>query len=599
MAAAASTAAGINWDLSDLYAGVDDPALAADAEAGLRDAERFGATYRGKIDVPGGPEASFLLRAVQELEGLYERLNKPAIFASLLHAGKTDDPRHGALVARTREQRTAANQHLVFFDLEWIRVEDAAAAKLIADPILERYRHWLEEKRVWKKHYLSEPEEKILQQKAMTGQAAFVRLFEETVSALTFPFEHGTTKESASLQKMIARLEEPDRSVRQAAARGLTQGLKQNARLLTYIFNTLLLEHRIDFTMRHFPDPMASRNLENEIKPEVVSALLDATERYHPTVSRYYALKRRLLNLDHLYDYDRYAPVALEMPSCDWATAREMVQASYDAFSPVAGDIVRQFFEKRWIDADPRQGKRPGAFSAGTVPSVHPYILVNWLDRLRDVSTLAHELGHGVHQYLSRRVGYLQAGTPLTTAETASVFGEMLTFEQLLTRFPEPKVKLALLCRTIEDAFATVFRQVVLTRFEQKAHAARHEQGELTPEKLNALWLEVNQPMFGDAVTLTEDYGWWWLYIGHFVHSPFYCYAYAFGELLVLALVQKYRQEGAAFVPRYLEMLSAGGSAAPHDLLARMGVNVNDPGFWELGLKLLDGMVTEAEQLAG
>jgi oligoendopeptidase F len=315
-------------------------------------------------------------------------------------------------------------------------------------------------------------------------------------------------------------------------------------------------------------------------------------------VQRYYRLKGKLLGIDQLEDYDRYAPLFADLPACDWPTAQAIVEESYDAFSPEAGAIVREFFDKNWIDADPRPGKRSGAFSAGGVPSGHPYILVNWMDRVRDVSTLAHELGHGVHQYLSRGVGYLQCDTPLTTAETASVFGEMLMFDRLLKRYPEPKVKLALLCRTIEDAFSTVFRQVVLTRFEQRLHAARHEQGEQTPERLNAIWLEVNRPMFGDSVTLTDDYGWWWLYIGHFIRSPFYCYAYAFGELLVLALVKKYQEEGPAFVPRYLELLASGGSDAPHILLAKLGVDVTDPGFWSLGLKLLDDMVVEAETLA-
>ncbi len=596
---AASTAAGVAWNLEDLYAGVDDPTLPRDLEANLREAEAFGQKYRGTLHVPGGPAAVFLLAAIRDLEALCERLAKPVLFASLLHSAKTDDPRHGALLARTREAATAANQHLIFFDLEWIEVSDADADRLIADPILAHYRHWLAEKRLWKKHYRSEPEEKILQQKAMTGRSAFVRLYEESLTAITFAYEHGDTRESASLQRLLARLEDPDRSVREAAAAALTAGLKDNARLLTYVFNTLVLDHRTDCDLRGFDDSMGPRNLENEIRPEVVTALLGATERYHPTVRRYYALKRRLLGLEQLFDHDRYAPVALEMPACDWPTARAIVQESYDAFSPQAGAIVREFFDRNWIDADPRQGKRSGAFSAGGVPSGHPYILLNWMDRLRDVSTLAHELGHGVHQYLSRGVGYFQAGTPLTTAETASVFGEMLTFDRLLKRYPEPKVKLALLCRTIEDAFSTVFRQVVLTRFEQRLHAARHEQGEQTPERLNAIWLEVNRPMFGDSVTLTDNYGWWWLYIGHFIRSPFYCYAYAFGELLVLALVQKYRQEGESFVPRYLDLLSAGGSAAPHELLAKLDIDVNDPGFWELGLKLLDGMVSEAEQLAG
>jgi oligoendopeptidase F len=325
---------------------------------------------------------------------------------------------------------------------------------------------------------------------------------------------------------------------------------------------------------------------------------MTAAERYHGTVQRYYRLKAQLLKLDQLYDYDRYAPLFSDMPACDWPTARDIVWESYEAFSPRAGAIIREFFDKNWIDAELRDGKRGGAFSSSTVPSVHPYILMNFTDKLRDVMTLAHELGHGLHQYLSRQVGYLQCDTPLTTAEMASVFGEMLTFQRLHEVFPEPRIRLALLCSKIEDGFATAFRQIVLTRFEQTLHQARRERGELTTEQINELWMAANRPMHGDAVMLTEDYGWWWMYIGHFIHSPFYCYSYAYGELLVLALVQKYKQEGPAFVPRYLGLLSAGGSEAPHVLLARLGVDVTDPGFWELGLRLLGDMVTEAERLA-
>jgi oligoendopeptidase F len=325
---------------------------------------------------------------------------------------------------------------------------------------------------------------------------------------------------------------------------------------------------------------------------------MTAAERHHGTVQRYYRLKGRLLGVEPLFDYDRYAPLFADQPACDWPRARQTVQESYEAFSPRAGAIIHEFFAKSWIDAELRPGKRGGAFSSSAVPSVHPYILLNYTDKLRDVMTLAHELGHGLHQYLSRSVGYLQSDTPLTTAEMASVFGEMLTFHRLLEMFPEPRIRLAMLCSKIEDGFATVFRQVVLTRFEQLLHQARREKGEQTTEQINELWLAANRPMHGDVVQLSEGYGWWWMYIGHFIHVPFYCYAYAFGELLVLALVQKYKQEGAAFVPKYLELLAAGGSEAPHVLLARLGVDVTDPNFWELGLKLLGDMVTEAEALA-
>jgi oligoendopeptidase F len=594
-----SSAADVSWDLTDLYAGVDDPAINRDLATALERARAFESTYRGRINPSGGPTADVLLSAVRELEGLYEQMDRPIIYASLVHAAKTDDPRHGALLARTREQRTVINKHLIFFDLEWVHVEDEAARRLLDDPRLATYRHYLKQKRAWRPHYLSEPEEKILEEKSVTGRSAFVRLFDETVATLRSPFEHAGRSESLSLEQILARLQDADRAVRQAAAAGLTRGLQGHARLLTYIMNTLVLDHRSDCNLRHFDNPMGPRNLDNEISPTVVDALMTAAERHHGTVQRYYRLKGRLLGLETLYDYDRYAPLFSDMPSCDWPTARSIVQESYETFSPRAGTVIRQFFDKRWIDAELRDGKRGGAFSSSTVPSVHPYILMNFTDRVRDVMTLAHELGHGLHQYLSRDVGYLQCGTPLTTAEMASVFGEMLTFQRLQQRFTEPRQRLAMLCKKIEDSFATVFRQVVLTRFEQALHKARKEQGELTTETINELWVAANRPMHGDVVQLTEGYAWWWMYIGHFVHTPFYCYAYAFGELLVLALVQKYKQEGAAFVPRYLDLLSAGGSDAPHVLLGRLGVDVNDPAFWSLGLRLLDDMVSEVEELAG
>jgi oligoendopeptidase F len=589
----------VAWNLEDLYEGLDDPALERDLGEAMRRARTFESDYRGKIDVPGGPDAQRLLRALEDLEGLSEQMDRPVIYASLVHAASTKDPRHGALLARTREQRTAINKHLIFFDLEWIKVDEVAVRALLADDQLRRYRHYLDHKRAWRPHYLSEPEEKVLEEKSVTGRAAFVRLFDETVSAMRFPFTLRGQTEMLSQQEILAKLYDPDRAVRAAAAEGLTKGLQDNARLLTFILNTLVLDHRSDCTLRHFDSPMGPRNLANEISDAVVDALMSAAEGYHGTVQRYYRLKGKLLGLDQLYDYDRYAPLFSDLPECDWPTARRIVEESYQAFSPQAGEVIGQFFARDWIDAELRDGKRGGAFSSSTVPSVHPYILMNFTDKLRDVMTLAHELGHGLHQYLARPVGYLQCDTPLTTAETASVFGEMLTFQRLQTIYPNPRIRLALLCSKIEDGFATVFRQVVLTRFEQKVHKARHEQGELSTDAINGLWLEANAPMHGEVVRLTDGYGWWWSYIGHFVHVPFYCYAYAFGELLVLALVQKYKQEGPAFVPRYLGLLAAGGSEAPHVLLARLGVDVTDPGFWELGLRLLDGMVSEAESLAG
>jgi oligoendopeptidase F len=596
-----SSADGVAWDLSDLYRSLDDTALDRDLDTALQRARAFETTYRGKI---AAPTVDVLAAAMQELEGLYEQMDRPSVYASLVHASKTDTPAHGALLSRTREKRTEISKHLIFFDLEWVQVADADAARLLAAPKLARWRHYLDQKRAWKPHYLSEPEEKVLDEKAVTGRAAFVRLFDETVSAIRCPFSPPREGEAPaeplriSVQEMLAKLYDPDRAVRKAGAEGLTKALKENARLLTYIFNTLVLDHRSDCNLRHFDSVMGPRHLANEISDAVVNALMTAAERHHGDFQRYYRLKGRLLGLDQLYDYDRYAQLPSDLPKCDWAKAREIVEGSYAAFHPKAGAVIRDFFVRHWIDAELRDGKRGGAFSSSAVPSAHPYILMNYTDKMRDVMTLAHELGHGLHQYLSRGVGYLQCDTPLTTAETASVFGEMLTFQRLKELYPEPRIRLALLCGKIEDAFATVFRQVVLTRFEQTLHAARNDKGELTTEQINELWLAANRPMHGDVVTLTDGYGWWWLYIGHFIHVPFYCYAYAFGELLVLALFQKYRQEGSAFVPKYLALLSSGGSDAPHVLLAKLGVDVTDPNFWALGLRLLGDMVSEAETLA-
>jgi oligoendopeptidase F len=596
MSQTTNSAAGVTWDLGDLYQNVDDAAIEKDLASSLKRAKAFEKKYRGKIKSLKPTQAKTLLAAVAELENLAELMDRSVIYAHLVHAGKTDDAKHGALLASTQEQRTLINKHLIFFDLEWVQLAQASAKKLIADKNLKKYRHYLEQKRVYKPYYLSEPEEKLLDAKALTGRSAFGRLFEETTAGLRCTFTLNGTSTEMSVQEILAKLYDADRSVRKAAADGLSRGLESQNRLLTFIFNTIVFDHRADCDLRKYPSVMAPRNLANEINGKVVDALMTATERHYPLVQRYYRLKSKLLGLDKLYDYDRYAPISGEMPKCDWPTARSIVQESYDAFSPNAGTIVRDFFDKRWIDAELRQGKRGGAFSASAVPSVHPYILLNFTERLRDVMTLAHELGHGVHQYLSRGQGYLQCDTPLTTAEMASVFGEMLTFRRLLERYPEQR--LAMLCGKIEDAFATVFRQVVLTRFEQSLHAAREKDGELSGDAINALWMQANQAMFGDVVEFTPGYATWWSYIGHFIRSPFYCYAYSFGELLVLALYQKYKEEGDAFVPKYLALLASGGSDAPHKLLAKLDVDVNDPKFWELGLKLLGDMVAEAETLA-
>lgn len=591
-----SSATGIAWDLKDLYLSPDDPALEHDLRAALERAKAFEQKYRGRLRQGIDPKS--LYEALTELESIAEQMDKPVIYAQLLHASDTQNPKHGALLQSALERHTQIKQHLLFFDLEWMDLPDETAQKLINAPEVARYRHYLEKARLFRPHKLSEPEEKILELKANTGTRAFQRLFSELVSGLTVQIGRGKTAQKLTLDQALTKLHEPDRTVRKNAAKAITQTLRSNARVLTYIFNTLVLDHKITDELRKFPTPMSSRHLSNEIEPATVDALMTACENAYGIVQDYYRLKRRLLRLRTLYDYDRYAPIFDELPRCEWPEGRRIVLDAYRAFSPTVAQIVQEFFDKNWIDAEIRFGKTGGAFSASTVPSVHPYILLNYTDKLRDVMTLAHELGHGVHQYLSRKVGYLQADTPLTMAETASTFGEILTFRKLLESSSDSKVKLALLCSKIEDSFATIFRQIVLTRFEQRLHEARRAQGELTPEHIGELWFEANQQMFGDSVKLTDDYRWWWLYIGHFIYSPFYCYAYAFGELLVFALYQKYLREGEAFVPKYLDLLSAGGSDSPQKLLAPLGINTGDPNFWNTGLEFLRALVREANELA-
>ncbi len=593
----AATAQGVTWDLGDLYADPEDPRLAADFDAAEAAAADFEARYRGRLR-DGDLDASALAAAVAEMEAISERLLRILSFAHLLFAADTATPSHGAFLVSSQERLTAIQRHLLFFDLEWAALDEARATALLADPALARYRHHLARARRYAPYRLSEPEELILEEKANTGARAFMRLFDESLAAMRFPVQQdGTTKE-LSEEEVLALLHDPERATRRAAAAGLTAGLKEHQRLLTFITNTLVQDHAVDCRLHRYPDVMTPRHLANETTGEAVEALLAACEEGLPMVARYYRLKRRLLGLEELYDYDRYAPLPAAAATFTWEEAREMVLAAYRRFSPRMAEIASLFFERRWIDAETRPGKRGGAFSASTVPSVHPYVLLNFQGRPRDVQTLAHELGHGVHQYLARDRGLFAADTPLTTAETASVFGEMLSFQALKERLTEPAERLALVCGKIEDSFATVFRQAIMSRFEQSLHRARAEEGELTAERIGELWMAANRTMFGDALTLTEDYACWWSYIPHFIHTPFYTYAYSFGELLVLALYERYREVGDAFVPAYLSMLAAGGSDAPENLLAPLGVEITAPDFWHGGLAVLERLVAEAESLA-
>jgi oligoendopeptidase F len=588
---------GIRWDLSDLYLGLDDPQIKKDIETALSRAREFEIEYRGKIN-SDGISSSMLLRALEELESISEKIGELLSYAYLEFAADTSNPKNGAFLQSVQEKSTEIRKHLIFFELEWIALPDEMADRLIEDEVLSRYRHFLKQERRYKPHKLSEPEEKILDEKANTGSRAFMRLFDEAMNNIRFKVRLDGRTKNLTETETLALLYDPDRKKRKGAAKGLTKGLRENIHVLTYIFNTLVQDHAINDRLRSYDDPMAFRHLDNEIDKDTVDTLMTSCEDNFDMVEEYYNLKKGLLGLKRFYDYDRYAPIDTEKKTIDYKAGKEIILHSFADFSSRLSDIAREFFDKNWIDAEIREGKRGGAFSHSTVPSVHPYVFTNYSGKLRDVMTLAHELGHGIHQYLSRNQGYFQCNTPLTTAETASVFGEILVFHKLMESEENPRVRLSLLCSKLEDIFATVFRQVVITRFEEMLHHARRNQGELPAESINDIWIEANKKMFGDSVKLTEDYAWWWTYIPHFIHSPFYCYAYSFGELLVLSLYNKYLNEGDAFVPRYIELLSSGGSESPENLLSRVGVDITDPEFWQGGLSILREMVNEAIELA-
>jgi oligoendopeptidase F len=596
MAAAASqsslfSAAGVRWNLSELYSGPDDPRLQEHMESARTQALTFAQAWRGRVSALAATE---LLQAVREREAVATAAARPLHYAQLLFAADTADPRHGALVAAAQECLSEVDREVLFFDLEWLAVAEERARVLLDDPALAPYRHYLATARHERPHVLSEPEEKVLALTRNTGRLAFQRLFDSVVGDIRCTLEG----RKVTLEEALSALYRPERPARAAAAEAISQALLEQQRVLVFILNTVLKDHADQDRLRRRGHPMLARNLANEISQETVDTLLDACDRGMGLVHRYYMLKRRLLGLEILFDHDRYAPVAMEPPRWTWPQACKLVLEAYGEFSPRMSQVASQFLEQGWIDAEVRPGKTSGAFSAATLPEVHPYILLNYTDTPRDVMTLAHELGHGVHQYLARGRGFFQQCAPLTLAETASVFGEMLAFRRLLVEQLHPAGQLALLCGKLEDMFLTVHRQAALTRFEQTLHRARREEGELDAARLGELWLAANRALYGDAVALSEGYARWWGYISHFIHTPFYCYSYAFGELLVLALYRRYEQQGAAFVPRYLELLEAGGSGAPVDLLRPLGVDVNDPAFWDQGMALLAEWLARAEALA-
>ncbi len=582
----------IHWRLQDLYADADDPRLEADMLWARTEAENFARQYRsGLADL----DARALAAAMQKLEAIRQRIGRVGTFRYLSYVTHADQPVYGAALQAYEEGATRISNQLIFFDIAWNAVEESRAEQLLQDPALDHWAHLLRNWRKYRDHLRSEGEEQILSEKRVTGRALWERLFDETLTEMRFNLRGKQLAE----QEVLTLLSNPDRALRHDAAESLSAGLESRLHTLTTCFNAILADKALDDRLRSYPHWLSERNLSNEISDSMVAALEAAVVSRYALVARYYRLKAKLLRISPLLDYDRYAPISTAARRYDWAECQRIVLAAVQDFSPELGAIGRRFFDEHWIDAALAPGKRGGAFAHPVTPDVHPYLMVNYTGTVRDVMTVAHELGHGIHQYLAREQGYLNADTPLTTAETASVFGEMLTFERLMREEQDPQQRLTLLCGKIEDTFATVFRQMAMHRFEVVMHQARRAEGELSKERLAELWMQTQTEQFADSIQFSPGYRWWWSYIPHFIGSPGYVYAYAFGELLTLALIQRYRENPEGFVSGYIAMLKLGGSKAPAEVVAETGVDLEDPELWSKALDYLTRMVDEAESLAG
>ena len=583
------------WNLADLYSALDAPEVAADLARAEVECVAFEETYKGKLGaMVASPEAGErLYAAVVRFETIEELLGKLISFAGLLYTGNTIDPQRAKFYSDVRERVTAASVHLLFFTLELNRVDDSLMERALAHPKFARYRPWIEDVRKEKPYQLEDRVEQLFHEKSVTGLGAWNRLFDETISSLKFDVDG----EELLIEPTLNLLQDTKEERRKAAADALAKVFKENLRTFALITNTLAKDKEISDRWRGFKDVADSRHLANRVEPEVVEALVSAVRESYPRLShRYYKLKAKWFGKDQLNHWDRNAPLPkVVQRTIAWDEARNTVLTAYGAFSPKMAEIAQRFFDKRWIDAPVRPGKSPGAFSHPTVPSVHPYVLMNYQGKPRDVMTLAHELGHGVHQVLAAPNGALMAPTPLTLAETASVFGEMLTFRALLAKADEHERK-AMLAQKVEDMLNTVVRQVAFYWFERKLHTERRN-GELTADQISELWMSVQGESLGPAIRLGPGYEVFWAYIPHFVHSPFYVYAYAFGDCLVNSLYAVYERADAGFAERYLEMLAAGGTKHHAELLAPFGLDASDPKFWQNGLALIDRMITEIEAL--
>jgi oligoendopeptidase F len=598
MTEAATALDGVRWDLSHLLEdGEAKPASADGDEAAVnalldqaeRLSEGFARAYEGHVEELDGPG---LVEAMKQLAEISELAGRAANFAHLRFAADTENPTNGALMQLVSERGTAIQTKLLFFELEWVQVPDARADELLETEGLDFCRHYLRMERRYRPHLLSKPEETVMNELSVTGRGAWTRLFDELTSAIRVELEG--EDEPVSLDIALSKLFDPEREMRRSTAEAVTAALDPGLRTRTYLFNTLLQDKSIKDRLRSYPHWLTSRNLSNEASDESVQALVEAVKGRYGLARRWYETKAKLLGLDRLADYDRMAAVSDDDEEVPWDQGQQLVLESFSSFSDRAADVVERFFAERWIDAPPTPVKRGGAFSASTVPSVHPYVLLNYTGRRRDVMTLAHELGHGLHQTLAREQGVFHQDTPLTVAETASVFAEEVVFGNLLKRAQTPQSRLSLLAEAVEGQIATVFRQVAMNQFEDRVHTARRGEGELPVERFGELWAETQSELLGDSVEITDGYRTWWSYVPHFIGSPGYVYAYAFGQLLALSVYRLYTERGEEIVPAYLEMLSAGGSRSPEELGRIVGVDLTDPGFWDSGLELVEEQVNQA-----
>ena len=584
------------WNLDDLYPGPQSRELADDFERAGRDVAAFAEAWRGRLaETAAQPDGGDALgRAVEAYEALADLLGRIASYAMLYHVGDTTDPDRSKFYGDTQGKLTDISLQLLFFELEFNRIDDEVMERALAAPRLARYRPWVADLRKERPHQLDDKIEELFHEKSLTGASAWNRLFDDTMASLTFNVEG----KELSLEPTLKLLLDHDEARRRAAAEALAATLGANLRLFTLITNTLAKDKEISDRWHHFEDVTDSRHLANRVERTVVEALVASVQKAYPRLShRYYAIKARWLGKDRLAHWDRNAPLPEEdTREVPWDEAKRLVLDAYGGFAPEMAEIAKRFFDDRWIDAPVRPGKAPGAFSHSTVPSAHPYVLLNYQGKTRDVMTLAHELGHGVHQVLAAGQGALMASTPLTLAETASVFGEMLTFQALLDQTADPVKRKVLLASKVEDMLNTVVRQIAFFSFERKVHLARRE-GELTAKRLGELWLDVSVESLGPAVELKPGYEVFWAYIPHFIHAPFYVYAYAFGDCLVNSLFARYREGDERFAERYLDMLKAGGSRHHSELLKPFGLDASDPAFWDMGLDVIDGLISELEAL--